>query len=74
MAFTLDEVWVNNGQLVVASETVKPPGLGLGEGADRVRHSAYIEGPLQVGQTGAFITQEGTGMIGKDGNTGSSNA
>ena len=49
MAFTLDEVWVNNGQLVVASDTVKPPGLGLGEGADRVRHSAYIQGPLQVG-------------------------
>ena len=74
MAFTLDEVWVNNGQLVVASDTVKPPGLGLGEGADRVRHSAYIEGPLQVGQTGDFTTQEGTVMIGKDGNTGSSNA
>ena len=48
MAFVFDEAWINNGQLVVASDTVKPPGQGLGKGADRVRHSAYIEGPLQV--------------------------
>ena len=74
MAFVFDEAWINNGQLVVASGTVKPPGQGLGKGADRVRHSAYIEGPLQVGQTGDFTTQEGTVMIGKDGNTGASNA
>ena len=74
MAFILDETWINNGQLVVASEEVKPPGQGLGKGADRVRHSAYIEGPLQVGQTGDFTTQEGTVMIGKDGNTGAANA
>ena len=47
MAFVFDEAWINNGQLVVASDTVKPPGQGLGKGADRVRHSAYIEGPLQ---------------------------
>ena len=46
MAFVFDEAWINNGQLVVASDTVKPPGQGLGKGADRVRHSAYIEGCL----------------------------
>ena len=74
MAFVFDEAWINNGQLVVASDTVKPPGQGLGKGADRVRHSAYIEGPLQVGQTGDFTTQQGTVMIGKDGNTGASKA
>ena len=74
MAFVFDEAWINNGQLVVASETVKPPGQGLGKGADRVRHSAYIEGPLQVGETGDFSTQQGTVMIGKDGNTGASKA
>ena len=70
MAFVFDEAWINNGQLVVASDTVKPPGQGLGKGADRVRHSAYIEGPLQVGKTGDFSSQEGTVMIGADGNTG----
>ena len=74
MAFILDEAWINNGQLVVASEEVKPPGQGLGKGDDRVRPSAYIEGPLQVGQTGDFTTQQGTVMIGKDGNTGASKA
>ena len=74
MAFILDEVWVNNGQLVVASEEVKPPGKGLGKGADRVRHSAYIQGPLQVGNTGDFSSQEGTVMIGADGNTGAAEA
>ena len=74
MAFVFDEAWINNGQLVVASDTVKPPGQGLGKGADRVRHSAYIEGPLQVGKTGDFTTQQGTVMIGKDGNTGASKA
>ena len=74
MAFVFDEAWINNGQLVVASDTVKPPGQGLGKGADRVRHSAYIEGPLQVGQTGDFTSQQGTVMIGKDGNTGASKA
>ena len=46
----------------------------MGKGADRVRHSAYIEGPLQVGETGDFSTQQGTVMIGKDGNTGASKA
>ena len=30
MAFVFDEAWINNGQLVVASDTVKPPGQGLG--------------------------------------------
>ena len=74
MAFVFDEAWINNGQLVVASETVKPPGQGLGKGADRVRHSAYIEGPLQVGKTGDFSSQEGTVMIGADGNTGAAEA
>ena len=74
MAFILDEAWINNGQLVVASEEVKPPGLGLGKGADRVRHSAYIQGPLQVGQKVDFTTQQYTVMSGKDGNTGASKA
>ena len=74
MAFVFDEAWINNGQLVVASDTVKPPGQGLGKGADRVRHSAYIEGPLQVGKTGDFSSQEGTVMIGADGNTGAAEA
>ena len=44
MAFIFDEVWVNNGQLVVGANNINPPDA-LGKGAGRVRHSAYIEGP-----------------------------
>ena len=69
MAYILDEVWVNNGQLIVAEAGEVP--TALGDGVGKVRHSAYIEGPLQVGNTGDFTSAEGTVMIGKDGNMGS---
>ena len=73
MSFVFDEVWVNNGQLVVGDNNINPPDA-LGKGAGRVRHSAYIEGPLQVGDAGDFSTAQGTVMIGNDGNTGASKA
>ena len=73
MAFIFDEVWVNNGQLVVGAKNIRPPDA-LGKGAGRVRHSAYIEGPLQVGDAGNFSKAQGTVMIGNDGNTGASKA
>ena len=72
MAYILDEVWVNNGQLIVAEAGEVP--TALGDGVGKVRHSAYIEGPLQVGDTGNFTSAEGTVMIGNDGNMGASNA
>ena len=72
MAFIFDEVWVNNGQLIVAEEDVNPKALG--EGLGKVKHSSYIEGPLQVGDAGDFSSAEGTVMIGADGNAGASNA
>ena len=46
----------------------------LGDGVGKVRHSAYIEGPLQVGNTGDFTSAQGTVMIGKDGNMETVNA
>ena len=73
MAYIFDEVWVNNGQLVVGDKNINPPDA-LGKGAGRVRHSAYIEGPLQVGNSDDFSVAEGTVMIGKDGNAGAINA
>ena len=73
MAFIFDEVWVNNGQLMIADEDIDKP-KALGEGVNRVKHSAYIEGPLQVGNSGDFTEATATVMIGKDGNTGSDNA
>ena len=65
MAFIFDETWVNNGQLIVAEAGVNPKALG--EGIDKVKHSAYVEGPLQVGNSEDFATAQGTVMIGKDG-------
>ena len=72
MAYILDEVWVNNGQLIVAEAGEVP--TALGDGVGKVRHSAYIEGPLQVGNTGDFTSAQGTVMIGKDGNMETVNA
>ena len=72
MAYILDEVWVNNGQLIVAEAGEVP--TALGDGVGKVRHSAYIEGPLQVGNTGNFTSAEATVMIGKDGNMETANA
>ena len=66
MAFIFDETWVNNGQLIVAEAGVNPKALG--EGDKKEKHTAYIEGPLQVGNTGDFTSAEGTVMIGADGN------
>ena len=73
MAFIFDEVLINNGQLVIADVNINPPDA-FGKGPGRVKHSAYIEGPLQVGNSGDFSTAQGTVMIGKDGNTGASKA
>ena len=67
MAFIFDEVLINNGQLVIADPNINPPDA-FGKGPGRVKHSAYIEGPLQVGNSDDFSTAEGTVMIGADGN------
>ena len=40
MAYILDEVWVNNGQLIVAEAGEVP--TALGDGVGKVKHSAYI--------------------------------
>ena len=72
MAFIFDEVQVNDGQFFVAENGKNPKSLG--EGEKKVKHSAYIEGPLQVGNDGDFSSAEGTVMIGADGNAGASKA
>ena len=72
MAFVFDETWINNGQLIVAEAGVNPKALG--EGDKKEKHTAYVEGPLQVGNAGNFNSAEGTVMIGKDGNMGAANA
>ena len=66
MAFIFDEVQVNDGQFFVAENGKNPKALG--EGEKKVKHSAYIEGPLQVGDDGDFSEATATVMIGKDDN------
>ena len=72
MAFIFDEVQINDGQFFVAENGKNPKALG--EGEKKVKHSAYIEGPLQVGNSDDFSVAEATVMIGKDGNAGAVNA
>ena len=72
MAFVFDETWINNGQLIVAEAGVNP--TALGEGENKERHTAYIEGPLQVGDAGDYSSAEGTVIIGNDGNMGAAEA
>ena len=68
MAFAFDELFVYGGQLIVAAKKIVPKALGIGN--QKIDHSAYIEGPLQVGDPGQYDSVEGTVMIGKDGNAG----
>ena len=72
MTYQFDQVHIDNGQFRVSEAGVKPKALG--EGEKMIKHSAYIEGPLQVGNAGNFSSAEGTVMIGKDGNAGAANA
>ena len=70
MAFIFDEVNVNNGQLIVAENGSDVKSSGV----KQTKHSAYIEGPVQVGNVSDFTSAEGTVMIGKDGNAGAAKA
>ena len=70
--FQFDNVHIDNGKLLVCKDGVTPKALK--EKSNEGKHSAYIEGPLQVGDVGDFSSAEGTVMIGKDGNAGASKA
>ena len=70
MAFIFDEVNVNNGQLTVAENGTDIKSSGI----KQTKHSAYIEGPVQIGNVEDFTSADGTVMIGKDGNTNASDA
>tara|TARA_R100000353_G_scaffold130598_1_gene92697 strand:- start:58 stop:768 length:711 start_codon:yes stop_codon:yes gene_type:complete len=67
--FQFDNVHIDNGKLLVCKDGVTPKALG--KKSNEGKHSAYIEGPLQVGDVGDFSKAQGTVMIGKDGNRGS---
>ena len=74
MTYQFDQVHIDNGQFRVSKAGVKPKTLG--EGEKMIKHSAYIYGPLQVGEVTDFDinSARATVMIGKDTNSDAVNA
>jgi len=64
MSFNLDDVNVG-GQLKVGSGVVP----AVGEGDKRVNGSVYAEGPVQIGDQGAFGSNTATLMVGRTTNS-----
>ena len=64
MSFNLDDVNVG-GQLKVGSGVVP----AVGEGDKRVNGSVYAEGPVQLGDQGAFGSNTATLMVGRTTNS-----
>ena len=62
MAFQFDEGHIYDGQLLVCPENVIPSALGVGP--QKIIGSSYIQGPLNVGDTGFSFPPPATVMIG----------
>ena len=43
MTYQFDQVHIDNGQLVISGDEIIPKTLG--EGEEKIKHSAYIYGP-----------------------------
>ena len=67
MAFLLDDTAVG-GQLIVGEGQPK----ALGSGPNKIRGSAFVEGPEQIGSADAFSSVEATLMVGPLDNSDSS--
>ena len=72
MAFAMDEIWANNGQLLCSAEQIVPVALGIGE--KKIKGSSYVQGPLQVGIANAYGKAEATVMIGSNGTVSTENS
>ena len=74
MTYQFDQVHIDKGQLVISKDDIIPKTLG--EGEEKIKHSAYIYGPLQVGEVTDFDinSKRATVMIGKDTNSGATSA
>ena len=72
MAFAFDEIFAYGGQLIIAAKKIVPKALGVGE--QKIDHSAFIQGPLQVGDDGQFSSADATVMIGKNGTVDTPNS
>ena len=66
MSFLLDDA-AFGGQVMIGAGIPLALGLGVGENP-KIRGSAFIEGPAQIGRAGAFPERLGTLMIAKTAN------
>ena len=71
MALNIDEVQVYEGQLLVCDDEIIPKALG--EKEDKITGSAFIQGPVQIGNPDTFSEVKATLMVGPDNNDESSN-
>ena len=66
MAFQMDEVWIYHGQHVVSQKGIVAEALGTAE--KKIDWSAYLQGPVQIGDAGTYGDVNATLMIGRDTN------
>ena len=66
MSFNIDEVPVYKGQLLVCDDEIIPEALGVGE--KKITGSAFLQGPVQIGDDGSYSEVEATLMVGPDNN------
>ena len=71
MALNIDEVQVYKGQLLVCDDEIIPQALVVGE--NKITGSAFIQGPVQIGNPDTFSEVKATLMVGPDNNDESSN-
>ena len=72
MAFAFDEIFAYGGQLIVAAKKIVPKALGVG--AEKVDHTAYIQGNTQIGKVDAFSSSTATLMVGREETVGTRRA
>ena len=70
MAYILDEVQVNNGQLIVAEDGVDVKSSGV----KKTKQCTYIQGNTQIGKPDAFYSAAATLMVGREDTKGTPNA
>ena len=69
MAFQMDEVWVNDGQFMVTKPDNEPKWMEV-KGDDKVLHSSYLEGPVQIGKADVYSEPLASCNIGREDKVG----
>ena len=67
----MDEVWVYQGQLKVNEPNNEPEWTKV-TGENKINWATYLQGPVQVGDSGSYSGVEATLMVGPDTEGGSS--